>query len=431
MIDGFKPRKRPHLHPRDQHLTSQMIIGGRLVTKPDQPKDHPKPEFKTPVEVEKAEEQNSATSTTSVLYKKQAEQKRSFFSRIMPHGKKQWIIYSSALVILLAGAGVSAYLMLNKPAAPAKKQAVVKKEAPAPPKITTVASNLTGLQVQPNINDRPVTGVMIENSLDARPQSSLDQAGVVFEAIAEGGITRFLALYQDNEPTYIGPVRSVRPYYIQWAMGFDAPLAHVGGSPEALASMKQWGAKDLDQFAGGAYFWRISSRFAPHNVYTDTGKLREYQSKKGYGKSNYTGFARKVDTPAVTPNVNSIDFTISSSIFNPHYDYDKTTNSYKRSEGGAAHMSVDQAGVQTQLNPKVVLALVLPQSANGKYTVYQTIGSGTAYVFQDGVVNQVTWKKDSNGGPLMLTDAAGASVKLNAGQTWISVVGDSSRVTYR
>ncbi|MCP5939883.1 DUF3048 domain-containing protein, partial [Klebsiella pneumoniae] len=86
------------------------------------------------------------------------------------------------------------------------------------PKPTTVANTLTGLQVAPDVNQRPVTGVMIENSTDARPQSGLDQAGVVFEAIAEGGITRFLALFQDTQPDYVGPVRSSRPYYVQWAL---------------------------------------------------------------------------------------------------------------------------------------------------------------------------------------------------------------------
>jgi len=116
-------------------------------------------------------------------------------------------------------------------------------------KPTTEASKLTGVQVDPAVNQRPTTAVMIENSTAARPQSGLDQAGVVFEAIAEGGITRFEAIYQDSQPAYLGPVRSVRPYYIQWALGFDAAIAHVGGSPEALSDIKTWNAKDLDQFA--------------------------------------------------------------------------------------------------------------------------------------------------------------------------------------
>ena len=94
-------------------------------------------------------------------------------------------------------------------------------------------------------------------------------------------------------------------------------------------------------------------------------------------------------------------------------------------------MAVDQNGGQVQLSPRVVVALVMPQSNNGTYTVYQTIGSGSAYVFQDGGQTQVTWKKDTQNGNFSFTDASGQPFKLNAGQTWFSVVGDSSRVTYK
>jgi hypothetical protein len=269
---------------------------------------------------------------------------------------------------------------------------------------------------------------MIENSPDARPQSALDQAGVVFEAIAEGGITRFLTLFQDTEPEYIGPVRSVRPYYVQWAMGFDAAVAHVGGSEDGLALVRT--AKDLDQFAGSAYFWRISSRYAPHNVYTSISKLHEYESAKGYGKSNYTSLPRKAEQPSATPNARGIDFNISGALYNAHYDYDQATNSYKRSEGGAPHMSVDLAGNQVQITPKVVVGLVMPQGLNGKYTTYQTIGSGHMYVFQDGIVTEGTWKKDGNSTQFTFTDGSGQPLKLNPGQTWFTAIGSNDRVTH-
>jgi hypothetical protein len=104
---------------------------------------------------------------------------------------------------------------------------------------------------------------MIENSPDARPQSGLQDAGVVVEAIAEGGITRFLTLFQESQPQYIGPVRSLRPYYIDFAAPFQAGIAHVGGSPEALSRVRNGSYRDLDQFFNSAYFSRISARPAP------------------------------------------------------------------------------------------------------------------------------------------------------------------------
>src|SRR5690606_17560880 len=145
------------------------------------------------------------------------------------------------------------------------------------------------------------------------------QASVVFEAIAEGGITRFVALFQDTEPDYVGPVRSARPYYMTWLLGFDATYAHAGGSAEALSLINQWRVKDIPHH--NSYYWRVNNRSAPHNLYTSIAKLREYAGAKGFGKSNFTPLPRKdKEQPANTPTAKSIDFNISSATFNVHYD---------------------------------------------------------------------------------------------------------------
>lgn len=360
--------------------------------------------------------------------------KRSLKDRLRSITKKQWIIISIVAVLILGGGGAGAYVLFfhkSKPVAQApKKAAKTQTEKPVP---TTVASTLSGLQVDPTINTRPVVGVMIENSTDARPQSGLDSAGVVFEAVAEGGITRFLTLFQDKNPAYLGPVRSVRPYYIQWAMGFDAGIAHVGGSPEALQDLKDWKAKDLDQFTNGAYFHRITARVAPHNVYTSMDQLFDLSNKKGYSTSTFTGFPRKTPKVSATPTAKTIDLTISSSAFNVHYDFEAATNTYLRSEGGAPHIVIDEAGAATQLHPNVVVALVMSQGieSDGIHTTYASIGSGQAYVFQDGTVTAATWKKNSQSDQLSLVDSAGAPVKLNPGQTWLTAVASTDRVVYK
>lgn len=347
--------------------------------------------------------------------------------------KKQWIIIGIIFgILILAGGGYWAWKIAHPP----NKSGVgpiVKTKKNEPPKPTTIASNLTGLQVDPAVNQRPVTGVMIENSPDARPQSGLDQAGVVFEAVAEGGITRFLALFQDTQPAYIGPIRSVRPYYLMWLQGFDASIAHVGGSPEALNDIKSWGIKDLDQFANSGSYTRISSRYAPHNVYTGMSNLNEIEAKKGYGASKYTSFPRKADGPSKTPDARSIDFAISSYYYNAHFDYDSVNNRYVRSEGGAEHNQIDQAGNKTQITPKAVIALVMPQDieADDLHTSYNTIGNGTMYVFQDGIAQQGTWSKTGGPNQFTFTDSRGQPFKLNAGQTWITVLGSAGSVSYR
>lgn len=351
---------------------------------------------------------------------------------------RKWTIAAAGVALLLIGGGaVSAYQQQPR----GQGGIYVSKRPPKPaPKDTRVPNTLSGRLVDPTVNQRPVTGVMIENSLEARPQSGLDQAGVVFEAIAEGGITRFLALFQDTQPDYLGPVRSARPYYVQWCMGFDCAYAHAGGSPEALQNISAWGTKDLNHAAG--YFWRIPSRYAPHNLYSSIGKLNEYESSRGYGAPTFTGFARKKEQPYKAPAAGkpatdprraatAINLAISSQSFNARFDYDAATNQYNRSQGGAAHMVVDGAGNQAQIKTKVVIALVTSYGiAYDKHSQYGVVGSGQAFIFQDGTAIEATWSKADIAAPLRFTDAAGTDIQLNAGQTWITALGSAGQVTY-
>jgi hypothetical protein len=266
---------------------------------------------------------------------------------------------------------------------------------------------------------------MIENSIDARPQSGLGEAGVVFEAVAEGGVTRFLALFQDTAPDNVGPIRSARPYYVSWDMGFDAAYAHVGGSPDGLADITSWGTKDMNQFYNSGSYHRTSDRVAPHNVYTSISTLNQLEAAKGF-TSSYTGFTRaKKDAPVAAPNATSIDFHLSGFTYDPHYDYVAASNSYNRSEAGAAHVD---ANTGNQISPKVVIAMEVSlaqgalDSSGAYYSDYTTVGSGTAYIFQNGTEITGTWSKASNNAQITFTDAAGQPIPLNPGQTWISAV---------
>ena len=360
---------------------------------------------------------------------KPGKPKRKWWPPRMPHGKKEWVI-TIAIIIALISAGVGAYFIwFKKDTVPVAKKTPAK-TAPAPAEPLT--SKLTGMPIDDEaINKRPVTAIMIENSPTARPQSGIDQAGVVFEAVAEGGITRFLTLYQDSTPPYVGPVRSVRPYYVRWLMGFDAAVAHVGGSTQALQDIKTLGVKDLDQFHNPSAYHRIGSRAAPHNMYTNVETLRNLSVQKGFTTSDYTGFARKKEAKSAAPNATSIDFAISGAQYNAHFDYDPPTNSYKRSVGGQPHMVVDQAGAQKQLMPKTVVALVMPKGNQGIYSTYGTIGDGQAFVFQDGIVIIAKWNKPNDRANITFSDSNGNPLKLNPGQTWLTALGAPNSVTYK
>jgi Protein of unknown function (DUF3048) N-terminal domain/Protein of unknown function (DUF3048) C-terminal domain len=337
--------------------------------------------------------------------------------------RKEFIIGSIVFVILLGGS--IAFGMILTAGSPAT---VTSKVPPPPPK--PITSPLTGLPVTAAQAQLPVTGVMIENSDFARPQSGLREAGVVFEAIAEGGITRFLALYQEAAPNNIGPIRSARPYYEEWALGFDAAYAHVGGSPEALSDISAWHVRDMNEFYYGNNFHRISSRVAPHNMYTSMSELRAIEKQNGWTTSHFTGFERKKPQPTTTPTASTIDFTISWSDYYVHYKYDPATNSYLRWEGGAPHIDATSG---KQLKPNVVIGLVMPYSleSDGYHSDYNTIGSGKAYIFQDGTATIGTWHKASRSSNFTFTDTSGKAIGLNPGQTWITALGSSGNITYK
>ena len=366
--------------------------------------------------------------TIDLSQKNKTEQKSPKQKRVFKILKNKKILFGVIAILILVS--LSGYFLLHKrPIKVVKPIQKIVSPVPTKPISNLVPSNLSGLMVSPSLNNLPVTGVMIENSVFARPQSGLGSASVVFEALAEGGISRFLALFQDTSPNSVGPIRSARPYYVSWDLGFDAPYSHVGGSPEALADINSWNVKDLNQFYNGDYYQRITSRSAPHNVYTSIARLNQLEASDGFGKSVFTSWPRKSDSPLKIPTAKTINLTLSSSDYNVSYAYNSAGNNYLRSEGGTPHID---ANTNTQISPKVVIAIVVPWSleADGYHLSYQTIGTGTAYIFQDGGVTIGQWSKSSNNSQILFTDSSGQSIKLNAGQTWITAVGDTGSVAY-
>lgn len=292
-------------------------------------------------------------------------------------------------------------------------------------------SPLTGTEVPDEAaTKRQVTAIMIENSLDARPQSGLKPAGVVFEAIAEGGITRFLMLHQENRPQLIGPVRSVRPYYIDWLAPFDAAVAHIGGSANALKEVRNGHYKDIDQFFNGGYYWRTRDRVAPHNVYTSFDKLDALNNTKGFKSSSFTGFPRKLDSPAAAQNAKKITVNISGPIYNSAYTYEPEHNWYVRSQGGKSH--TDREG--GQITPKTVVVIKVPTSIgfeDGYREQMNTTGVNQAYIFQDGQVVEGFWRKDNKKDQMRFYDKSGIPIAFNAGQTWFTVIAPNRGVSWQ
>ena len=326
-------------------------------------------------------------------------------------------------VILIAIGGAVAFVLTYRaPVADTAYHAPAKK---VPKPAEKYYSHLNGIEVASKADlSRPVTAIMIENSPDARPHSGLKQAEVVYEAIAEGGITRFLTLFQQHKPQLVGPVRSLRMYYVDWLAPYQASVAHVGGSHASLQEIRNGKYRDIDQFFNGSSYWRANDRRPPHNVYTSFEKLDALNAGKGYKSSQFTSFARADGKASNKPNAVSIDINFSSSWYNTHYDYDKASNTYLRSIGGQASNDREEG----RLAPSVVIALHVNETTvmeDGWRQSIVTNGTGTATVFQNSTAAECTWRKNDRFNPLELIDAAGKPVALNRGQTWIAAVPNS------
>lgn len=339
--------------------------------------------------------------------------------------KRRWI--ETAIVILLLAGGAFAFGYFRRPATQPTGSVVTRHPKPTPsPTPALPADLLTGQPDSPEVASRPNTAVVIENYYDARPQTGLSQADVVYEALAEGGITRYMAVFHTQQPSVMGPVRSVRTYFVDWSLENDAPLAHVGGNADALDEIGPLGMKNMDEFVNGGYFYRTSDRVAPHNMYTTSALLAKLEAALGYAKpSAAQPLAQfKDDQPNKQPPHPTIDVNYSYNGFQVEYRYDPATNTYLRYLAGQP--DVDR-GTGQQIRVKNVVAEMMPTSYGltriGEQTVImQTVGQGQVVVFRDGDAVVGTWKKDSHAARTQLLDAAGQPIALDRGNTWFAVI---------
>ena len=332
-----------------------------------------------------------------------------------------------------------------------------------------IYSTLTGLEIDDaSLNTKPTFCVQIPNGSDgARPQAGLNQAAVVFEAIAEAGITRFAAVFQNPTVSAIGPIRSLRPYYLSWDLPFDCTIVHAGGSEEALNELAISGQHDLDENL--TYMWReLNTTRGWNNLFTSTTDLEQYSINSGKQTSQVKSFARLTPDEAAEVVENhkcaensddgengetctndfvtdiEIDFGVSAT-YNTVYSYDSESNTYYRSYAtGENHVTYDcpagidepntitACGQPVQVAPSVVIAMhVYEQRMNdGYHEDITTRGTGDATIFQNGTVIEGTWFKASDREQIVFRDQDGNEIKLTPGQVWIAAVPQYGDVIY-
>ena len=337
------------------------------------------------------------------------------------------ICLGSVLIIIF---GVGLYLMTRTGTSTSttetKKEVAV---APAP----TYPSVLDGVLVtdQAAANKHPLA-ITVENDPAARPQSGLDKASIIYETVYDpAATTRFLAVFGENEADKVGPVRSARTFFVDWAHGYDAFLGHWGGNADALDQIRKEKTYDLDEFGYTNLYWREGSGSTEHTGYTSTVKLREQAAKNNYSTANnFTEYKFK-DDATVLPESQKITIDYSSAQYKVDFTYDKASNSYKRSIAGAAHKD---AITKEQLSPKniVIMTVARKQTTTrineSGYTM-TTVGTGKARIFMDGKEISGTWKKSAADEREIFYDDAGNEIVFNRGQLWIGIVADNKVVT--
>lgn len=303
-----------------------------------------------------------------------------------------------------------------------------------------VPAPLTGVPVTEAEAARHPIAVMVDDLRPARPQSGFNDASVVWHAPAEGGIPRYMLVFQERIPGDVGPVRSARPYYIDWASELNAVYVHVGGSPQALAQLRESGngqaVYNADEFRfGGSYLWRVRTRSSPHNVYTDGEHLRELAGVVGArdGAIEWPWRFGPDLAPALRPKGGSIE--VGYPYNTVRYTYDRRTNTYRRAVTGEKRQ-VD-AATEQPVAPRNVVVMRVPFSALADQNPSKgrlgasLVGTGKAWVATNGSTIEGTWRKQDATAPTEFLDAAGEPVVLSIGQTFIQVIPLGGELTVR
>lgn len=278
-----------------------------------------------------------------------------------------------------------------------------------------------------------LVAVMIENHTEARPLSGLAKASIVYEAPVEGMYTRFMAIFPlDEQVAKVGPVRSARPYYVDWTTEYgNIMYMHVGGSPEALNLIKKITMFDLNQFFHGNNFWRSTDRSAPHNVYTSNDLWKTawaYSSGSGIPKDLKSW--NFVDKEVCKENcINEINVSFLLPSYAVSWKYDSEKGKYIRHQAGALHK--DQDGTQIEADTIIVQRISYEVLDNVGRLRLDTVGSGEALVFRDGYMTKGTWKKNSFGERTMWMGENGKFMELKTGKIWIEVVPEGRKVEYK
>jgi hypothetical protein len=281
--------------------------------------------------------------------------------------------------------------------------------------------------------------VMIDNHSLARPQSGLSHAQFIYESLVEGGATRFMAFFNANESIErIGPVRSARPYFVDWASEYQSLYIHAGGSPKALEKISQGGVYDVNEISsyGTKYFWRSNDfSSAPHNLFTSTEKIRQILIDWGLTDKSillnnffiYTNFIN-TSTTAIAQEVR-VDFS-EGNTYDAYFVYEPIKKVYIRYDGGKE--KIDNLNSQSLEVTNIIIQSIPPEEkidGVGRLNL-SIVGKGNGKLFQQGIVKNIIWEKPFIGRTSFLNQDE-SPIQLLPGLTWIMVVPNDRVILYK
>lgn len=330
------------------------------------------------------------------------------------------IVFSLIIPVLMLS-----FCSCTKKEAPKEKTAETIVNTPAPA-VQNYYSPFTGKETSlQEYNNMPFL-MVVENSREARPQSGLNDADVIFETLAEGGIPRFMALYQSKKSPEIGPVRSARTYFLDIAKEYGVPFGHCGGNEDALDIIKKEHMLSLNEIAYGNYYWRDNKRKAPHNLYTSSEKVEELIAKNSYGgKSNtllkfdssYWKNASLNAASKVTLNFSSYYTT----------SYEFKNNAYEKFMDGKPALDKNDSSPLVADNLVVQVAKFSMKKGELGLDI-KLIGEGDAYVISNGRYVKGKWFRKDVNSPTVIFDENNNIVPLNTGRTWWHIIDKASSV---
>lgn len=287
------------------------------------------------------------------------------------------------------------------------------------------------------ISERYPIAVMIENQVAARPQAGYNSADVVYEALAEGGITRTMAIFWSNDVEGIGPIRSARQYYIEWFMPYDPLFMFIGyaeGDPnnydrrvDSGASLWEYGIKGLNT---GGSFWRVTHKASPHNAYSSTETLYNLAESLGYDDKpdDLEPLLFKEDAPTeergetTTAEIQFFERLNNNGLYDVTWEYDRTSNNYLRYNNTTPYTD-ENTGEQVYAKNVIIMRNNMISTYDFKaHIIIETIGEGDATLLRDGQVINCTWKKTDKDSRIHLYDSEGEELELNRGIIWYESV---------